>query len=108
MNGERLKRVRTEKGLKQYELAKAIGIQPSMISRYESNRDSPSDPIKKLIAQYLNVTLDYFLDVVDLPAPCYNEQIFFTLEDGLTNDERVTLDLFYQFMVAQRGFRCGQ
>ena len=103
MNGERLQRIRKEKGLKQRDLAKALGIQTSMISRYETNRDDPSDRVKKLIAQYLNVSLDYFLDIVDSPVPHYNEKYFFALTAGITDDERVLLDSYYRFLVYERG-----
>lgn len=59
--GNRLKEVRTEKGLKREELANAIGTSAAIIGRYERNERTPSVDIAKTIAQALDVSLDYLV-----------------------------------------------
>lgn len=58
----KLKEVRTQKGLKQSELAEMIGTKQQIISQYETGADTPS--LQRLIefAQILNVTLDELVE----------------------------------------------
>ena len=56
--GDNLKRFRTEKSISQGELADAIGMHSTHISRYERNLTSPSIDVVKKIAEQLNVTAD--------------------------------------------------
>ena len=76
MIGARLQEQRKIKNKKQKELADAIGVHLSMISRYETDRDSPSDAVKVKIALFLEVSLDYLLGVIDEPVAYYNKNIF--------------------------------
>lgn len=66
----RLKQLRQKNKLTQGELAKLLGLKPTAISNYESERNEPS--FDKLIAlsKYFDVTCDYLLGVSDnyLPA----------------------------------------
>lgn len=57
--GNRIKDIRTEKGIKREELAKAIGTSPAIIGRYERSERTPSIEIAKKIAQALDVSLDF-------------------------------------------------
>jgi len=59
-----------------------------MISRYETNRDDPSDTIKVNIARFLGVSIDYLLGLVDEPVPYYNPSKFIIMTGTLTDDER--------------------
>src|SRR5438445_13452744 len=66
--GEKLRKIREDKGLSQAELANKAGFQPSAISHFESDRRSPSfDNLKKL-ADALSVTIDYLLGRETVPA----------------------------------------
>lgn len=47
MIGERLKRIRKDKKIKQGELAAVLGVSKSAISLYETDRNDPSDKKKK-------------------------------------------------------------
>ena len=57
-----IKEYRRKKGINQAALAKAIGVAPSIISRYENGIIYPSMSKLKKIANYLEVSLDELLD----------------------------------------------
>lgn len=57
--GSRIKQVRKEKGMKQYELAESIGVNFTAISLYESDRREPRKDILEKIARVTNVSVDY-------------------------------------------------
>lgn len=59
--GKRIKDLREQNGLSQKELAEILRIQNSTLSQYESDTRTPSDDIKKAIADYFNVTLDFLM-----------------------------------------------
>ena len=69
----RLKQLRQKKGLTQGELAGILGLKPTAISNYESNRNEPS--FEKLIAlsKEFDVTCDYLLGVSDSALPIGGE-----------------------------------
>lgn len=50
-----IKDLRRKKGFTQRELAKLVGVQPSMISRYEAGRVTPSFKKMKILAEALGV-----------------------------------------------------
>ncbi|WP_277855842.1 helix-turn-helix transcriptional regulator [Bacillus cereus] len=57
--GSRIKQVRKEKDMKQYELAEAIGVNFTAISLYESDKREPRRDILEKIARVTNVSVDY-------------------------------------------------
>ena len=62
---ERLKELRTEKGLSQRELAKAVGLTQGAITHWENGVRSPSGEALILLAKYFGVTSDYLLGLED-------------------------------------------
>ena len=58
---ERIRFLRKKKGLNQGELAEAIGINPSHLSRLENGKYQPSVDALQRIAQALEVSVDYLL-----------------------------------------------
>lgn len=68
MIGERLLALRKDADLTQDDLAKILKINKHSISSYERNKSEPPDAIKIAIAQYFNVSIDYLLGLVDVPA----------------------------------------
>jgi len=97
MIGARLQEQRKKRKIKQKELADIIGVQLSMISRYETDRDNPSDAIKVKIALFLEISLDYLLGVVDDPVPYYSQDIF-VLVEKLTEEDFVLLKEFVDYL----------
>lgn len=70
MNGNKLKKMRENKGILQKEVANALNISASTIGMYEQNRREPDNNTLKKIANYFNVSTDYLLD----NAPQKNEE----------------------------------
>ncbi|MEY8415336.1 helix-turn-helix transcriptional regulator [Tissierella praeacuta] len=69
---KRIKELRTEKNLTQEEFGKVFGIVKSTVSLYESGKSTPDDEIKKKIAEYFNVSLDYLMGASDIKNPYSN------------------------------------
>ncbi len=59
--GAKLKALRQEHELTQYQLAKKLDTSKSNISKYESDSIEPSMRTLVLIAKYFNVSIDYLL-----------------------------------------------
>ena len=70
---QRLKQLRLKNKLTQGELADILGVKPTAISNYESERNEPS--FDKLIAlsKYFDVSCDYLLGVTDSYLPVGGE-----------------------------------
>ncbi len=62
---ERLKELRTEKGLSQMQLANELHISQSAIAKWELGKTEPTATAIILVAQYFNETTDYILGVID-------------------------------------------
>jgi len=71
--GNRIKILREEKEISQLELSKILNISNSTLSQYEAGNRIPGDDIKKKIAEYFNVSLDYLMGVSDIRNP-YKEE----------------------------------
>lgn len=64
--GERIKRLRTSRGLTQTELAARAGVPQSLISRLEGQtRDNPSADVLKRLARTLGCTIDYLVGMYE-------------------------------------------
>ena len=62
---ERLKELRLEHNLTTTQLANALGIRDSSISRWENDVVSPSVEALYDVAKYFNVTADYLIGLED-------------------------------------------
>lgn len=89
----RLKQLRQKNKLTQSELADILGLKPTAISNYESQRNEPS--FDKLIAlsKYFDVSCDYLLGISDAYLPVGGEVLdkeivdFFELYQKLDADK---------------------
>ncbi len=61
--GENLKKLRTENGLTQEQLAEAFGISPQAVSRWENSGAYPDITLLPVIANYFDITTDELLGV---------------------------------------------
>ena len=68
--GTKIRMIREMKGLNQADVAKMLGVTPSLIANYESGRREPT--IKNLIklVKLLNISSDWLLDI---PMPIYEK-----------------------------------
>ena len=62
---ERLKLLRTEKGLSQSQLAKETGLSQAAINYWEACERQPSAQAVITLAKYFNVSTDYLLGLED-------------------------------------------
>ena len=61
MIGEKIRELRTQKGLSQEELGKKMDVHYTHIGRYERNQSTPSVEALKKLAQIFGVSTDYLL-----------------------------------------------
>ncbi|NLL70089.1 MAG: helix-turn-helix transcriptional regulator [Epulopiscium sp.] len=59
--GQRLKLLRVRAGLTQTEFGQPFNLAKSTISQYESGKSRPDDELKKKIADYYKVSLDWLM-----------------------------------------------
>ena len=64
----RLRELRKQRGIKQLELCKALGIAQSTLSGYETNQYEPDNKTLEKIADYFGVSVDYLLGRTDESA----------------------------------------
>lgn len=72
--GKKIKLLREEKELSQLELAKILNISNSTLSQYEAGNRVPGDDIKKKIADYFNVSVDFLLGRTEERNPYTNDK----------------------------------
>lgn len=63
--GDRMKKLREEKGLMQQDVCNALDIEQSTLANYENNRRVPKTDILIEIANYYGVSLDYLVGRTD-------------------------------------------
>lgn len=89
--GERLRLLRTRKGLSQLDFAKQIKISKSAVNMYERGEREPSFEVLETIADYFNVDLDYLLGKTD----CENRsRIEIRPNFEITDKERTMIEKF--------------
>jgi len=104
----RLKQLRQKNNLTQGELGNILGLKPTAISNYESERNEPS--FDKLIAlsKYFDVTCDYLLGVSDSYLPVGGEVLdkdiveFFDLYQKLSQENVVEIKKFIKYLLYQQ------
>jgi transcriptional regulator with XRE-family HTH domain len=69
----RLKQLRQKYKLTQGELADILGLKPTAISNYESERNEPSFDKLISLSKYFDVSCDYLLGVTDSYLPVGGE-----------------------------------
>ena len=71
---EKLRQAMHEKHRKSADIAKATGINPSVLSRYLSGRNKPSSDNILAISHYLNVSPEWLLSSSDAPESIQKSQ----------------------------------
>ena len=61
----RIRQLRLEKGITQYELGKVLGLTDRAIGQYESGHREPNIASIKLLAEFFDVSTDYLLYASD-------------------------------------------
>lgn len=85
--GDNIKKVRLEKNIKQSELAKKLGVSPSMIAQYENGTRKPKRDTVRRIAKELGV-FDHQLDPSMIMTFASGEEFDKTWKK-ITNDSHI-------------------
>jgi transcriptional regulator with XRE-family HTH domain len=86
MLGNRIKKLREEKNIKQEDLAKKVNVSPSAIGMYERDLREPNDEITLKLAEFFNVTTDYLLGKSDIRNPEELKKVPFANAGGLNTE----------------------
>lgn len=62
---DRIKQLRTEKGITQQDLSDKLGITKSILSKYENGHREPGREILNSLADFFDVSVDYLLGRTD-------------------------------------------
>jgi len=101
----RLKQLRQKNKLTQGELANILGLKPTAISNYESERNEPS--FDKLIAlsKYFDVSCDYLLGITDSYLPVGGEVLdkdivdFFDLYQQMSKESSIDIKNYAKYLL---------
>ena len=63
--GKRIKELRIEKHLRQSDIARAIGVTPATVTRWENSTQEPDYLTLALLAYFFEVSTDYLLGLED-------------------------------------------
>ena len=102
---EKLRQLMHEKRCKSADVAKATGINPSVISRYLSGRNKPSSDNILAISQYLNVSPEWLLSSSDAPESIQKSQVISSVTDPLLKqiEDKIKIIELLEQMVADKG-----
>lgn len=101
--GKRIQALREEKDISQKELADKIGLNYSVMNRIESGERPARDEEVKRIAQALQVSTDYLLDMSDVKNP--NKIITIAAHhegDDYTEEELNEIEAFKEWVKARK------
>lgn len=85
---ERIRQLREKEHWTQRELAAKLHIANSTLCQYESGARTPSDAVKKELANIFGVSIDYLLGASSIPTPAGQAETATDLEPlGVTDGE---------------------
>ncbi len=86
--GDRLRELRLERNLTQEELAANFGLHKTRISQYELNKRQADDEMKKKIAQFFNVSLDWLMGLTDIRNYVENSDTIIGVDAFLISEDK--------------------
>ncbi len=106
----RLKQLRQKNKLTQGELASILGLKPTAISNYESQRNEPSFDKLISLAKYFDVSCDYLLGVTDAYLPVGGEVLdkdivdFFDLYQQLKPEGTAEINNYIKYLLYKQKY----
>ena len=91
--GRRIKELRESRNIKQFELAEAIDMEPTNLSKIENGVYFPRENKLKKIAKILDVEIKDLFDVNHIQS---SEELMQSILDMLNNSKDKELSFFYQ------------
>ena len=98
---EKIKELRSNKGISQKKLADAIGVAQSSINYWEKGQRTPSVAAAQKLADYFNITLDELYDIDNLPESVNTLAAHFD-GDEYTEEELRQIKFFAQYLKTLR------
>lgn len=91
--GDKIQKLRKERGWSQKHLAEIIGTSGPIVGRYERSEMTPSVEVAKKLAESFKVTLDYLVDDTDSIADIKDKAMLQRLTDieKLDQEDRTTI-----------------
>ena len=93
----RIKELRTEKGILQTELAKHLKIGQATISNWETGRSEPDQDALKELSKFFGASIDYILGNTDTKKPLTSEDV-----SGLTDKQIKILQMMEKMTPEQQ------
>ena len=98
---EKIKELRSNKGISQKKLADAIGVAQSSINYWEKGQRTPSVAAAQKLADYFNITLDELYDIDYIPESVNTLAAHFD-GDEYTEEELRQINFFAQYLKTLR------
>lgn len=98
---EKIKELRSNKGISQKKLADAIGVAQSSINYWEKGQRTPSVAAAQKLADYFNITLDELYDIDNIPESVNTLAAHFD-GDEYTEEELRQIKFFAQYLKTLR------
>lgn len=99
--GKRLLGLREERGLSLEEVATAVGITKSTLSKYEKGKNEPGMMIAKRLADFFNVSLDWIIGCSDEKDPL-NDDDLSRIFSSLPENEKKDVLTYIMFLKSKR------
>lgn len=94
--GEKISKLRADKGVSQEKLAKDIDVVPNTISRWETGSNKPKLTELSKLADYFSVHISYFFP----PDPNQPSSFLARSAKGLDKDDLAEVERFISFIQA--------
>ena len=98
--GQKIRELREEAGMKQFELARQLTISPQSVSLYENNHRTPDIEMLVNIADLFDVSLDYMTGRSTYRGLVNKDIIEFEVKNELIRDELI---VYHQYLVQKHG-----
>lgn len=93
----RIKKLRSEAGLLQADLAKQLKIRQNTVSNWETGRHEPDQDALREMSKMFGVSIDYILGNTDIKNPLTSEDM-----NGLTENQIKILEMMGQMTSQQQ------
>ena len=101
---QRLKTLRREKNITQYEMASMFKVTRSCISNWETGKREPEKVVLKELARYFDVSIDYLLGLTE-----YKKNVDETIENTkqldlspLSMRQRIAIKEYYEYLMDKK------
>ena len=96
--GNKFKVLRTRYGMTQNDIAKHLGISQQTVASWESNRTEPNIATIKLIAEYFNISVNYFFGEDNDSGDATQSPEFFIIQRNAKQMSKTQLNKMYNLL----------